>query len=126
MNDLAQRLAKDGYFRVELEGIVAGANAPESVRVPSVGGLVPMVIRDYVTFTGIGPNPVEPRLPMGAFDSYRGRLNDLLGVKYLAATGSWRDDIKDRLGPSYRVVADIDGQTVWENDRALPRLLRPE
>ncbi len=126
MNFLAQRLRRDGYFRVELRTGVGGANAAESMRIPSIAGLDPLVLQEYVWFIGIDANPLVPRRATGAFDSYHGKLNDLLGVRYLAANGDFRGEIKDRLGASYHVVADMDGYVIWENEHALPRLLRPQ
>jgi hypothetical protein len=123
---LAQRLRKDGYFRVELRTGVGGANLAESMRIPSIAGLNPLVLQDYVSFIGIEANPLVPRRATGAFDSYRGKMNDLLGVRYLAANGIFPEEIRDRLGASYHVVADTDGYVIWENEHALPRLLRPQ
>lgn len=125
MDFLAQRL-RDGYYRVELRTGVGGANAAESMRIPSIGGLNPLVLKDYVSFIGIDGNPAVPRRPTGAFDSYRGKLNDLLGVRLLAASGDFRELIKDSLDTSYHVVADTEGYVIWENGHALPRLLRPQ
>jgi hypothetical protein len=125
MRFLAGRLREDGYFRVELRMGASALNTPETMGVASIGGLNPFVLRDYVAFVGLGTEPLLPRSASGAFDSYRSRINDLLGVRYLAASDALRPSIESELGSGYAVVARPDGAVVWENRNALPRLLRP-
>jgi hypothetical protein len=122
---LAQRLHEGGHHRIELRTGASELNAPETLRIASIGGLNPFVLRDYVAFVGLGTEPLLPRSPSGVFDSYRSRVNDLLGVRYLVASDAVRRSIEDELGPGYGIVAELPGRVIWENRNALPRVLRP-
>ncbi len=122
---VARRLRERPYDRIELRTGVGEANLPEVAGLFSIGGLNPLVLKDYVDFTGMDSNPHTPRRATGAFDTYRGKVNDLLGVRYLIADDSMRHAIARDLGPSYQPVAELEGRVIWENSRALPRVLRP-
>jgi len=121
---LARELHDGGYYRVELRTGVSELNAPEVMGIASIGGLNPLVLREYVAFVGM-PAGALARSRSGAFDSYRSRINDLLGVRYLAALAALRPSIDNELGPAYRVIAELDGRVIWQNQNALPRVLRP-
>ena len=123
---LAQALQEDGYYRAELRTGASELNAPETVEIASIAGLNPMVLRDYVGFVGLGTEPLLPRSASGVFNSYQSRINDLLGVRYLATTTALRPTIEKELGSAYRVVAEPKGRVVWQNQNALPRVLRPK
>lgn len=125
MSFLAQRLKEDGYYRVELRTGAGELNAPETMGIASIGGLNPFMPKDYISFVGMEAGPLAPRQPSGAFGSYRGRINDLLGVRYLAADGASRAAIGKELGAAYTIVAEPQGRVVWMNPNALPRVLRP-
>jgi hypothetical protein len=122
---LDQRLREEGRYRVELRTGASDLNAPETMGIESIGGLNPLVVQDYVAFVGLSSEALLPRSPSGAFDSYRGRVNDLLGVRYLVATNALRPTIEKDLGSAYKVVGEPDGRVVWQNQNALPRVLRP-
>ncbi len=118
---------KDSYFRAEIPGDPMSASAAV-FGVPVVSGYSPLTLPNYRAVTGIDPNPVFARELTGAFDSYDGKLNNLLGVRYLILRASVEKRLLPQLG-RYQLLARFanaygEDYAVWENPAALPRVLR--
>ena len=82
MADVVKRLGPSSFDRTEVQN-AAWSAAASVYRTPTVTGYQPMGLRDFNTQTGINWSHGAGRRPSGAFDSYAGKLNDLLGVRYL-------------------------------------------
>ena len=116
------------YFRIDVPGEL-WIGVASIFRVPVVNGISPLLIKEYAEITGIGPNPMQLRRPSGAFDSYAGKLNDLLGVRYLILSTAAERRLQAEL-LSYRLVERVESNSderysIWKNESALPRVLRP-
>ncbi len=123
---LAESASADRRDRVELIGI--------AYHWPDVGlaqgfdhlfGHNPLRLRDFARATGVGDTVATPQQRAFAplFPSYRSVLADLTGVRFIA-TGVPVEEIDRSLQPGdLRFVARTRDAFVYENPRALPRVM---
>ncbi len=126
---LRRRLAADAEaghrHRVEMIGLGGPwQNAAMIYRLENTLGYNPVRLADYDRATGAGEASHLPRrffTPL--FPGYRSRLADLLGIRYIAA-GAPLETIDRRVQPGeFPLLAQIGGVRIYENPRALPRVL---
>ena len=127
---LKQRVAADlsptRRDRVELAGIdFHWPNASMTHRLENTLGYNPVRLRWYSEATGAGDHVALPdqRKFSPLFPSYRSRLADLLGLRYIASRGPI-EDIDPHLEPgALPVVAKTAEAVIAENPAALPRVM---
>ena len=127
---LKQRVAADSSptrrDRVELAGIdFHWPNASMTHRLENTLGYNPVRLRWYSEATGAGDHVALPdqRKFSPLFPSYRSRLADLLGLRYIASRGPI-EDIDPHLEPgALPVVAKTAEAVIAENPAALPRVM---
>jgi energy-converting hydrogenase Eha subunit A len=114
--------------RVELLGLgFHWPNISMTHRLENTLGYNPLRLRAYSQATGAGDHigaPGERKLaPL--LPSYRSRLVDLLGLRYIAS-GAPLESVDPALKPGdFLLNAKTDGVWIYENPRALPRVLFP-
>ncbi len=125
---LAQTAAPDRRDRVELAGV--GFDWPNVGMVQGFDhdlGYNPVRLKLYSDVTGMGDQIAEPdqRVFSPLFPSYRSPMADLIGLRLIVA-GAPPQTIDPHLKPGDLtfVARTMDG-FVWENPRALPRVLLP-
>ena len=123
---LAETASADRRDRVELIGI--------AYHWPDVGlaqgfdhlfGHNPLRLRDFARATGVGDTVATPQQRAFAplFPSYRSVMADLCGVRFIA-TGVPVEEIDHSLHPGdLKFVARTKDAFVYENPRALPRVM---
>lgn len=117
---------RDRRDRVEMVGI--GYHWPNlglSHGIEHLFGQNPLRLRDFARVTGVGDTVAVPeqRTFAPAYPSYRSTLADLFGVRFIA-TGVPVEQIDRRLSPGdLRLIARTPDAFVYENPRALPRVL---
>jgi hypothetical protein len=111
VEDLGRRLREDGPYRVELRTRTTEANAPQLAGVASIGGLNPLLLKDYVTFL--------------ERDTTDAKARDLLGVRYLVTNLDSTGSAADRPAEGYRMVGRFQEYAVWQNPNAMSRVQRP-
>ena len=127
---LKQRVAGDlsptRRDRVELAGVdFHWPNASMTHRLENTLGYNPVRLRWYSEATGAGDHVALPdqRKFSPLFPSYRSRLADLLGLRYIASRGPI-EDIDPHLEPgALPVVAKTAEAVIVENPAALPRVM---
>ena len=123
---LAQNAAPDRRDRVELAGI--GYDWPNAGMVQDLDhdlGFNPVRIKLYADVTRVGDQVAEmdQRVFSPLFPSYRSPMADLMGLRVIA-TGAPPQSIDKSLKPGdLNFVARTADAFVWENPRALPRVL---
>jgi hypothetical protein len=114
------------HDRVELAGIdFHWPNASMTHRLENTLGYNPVRLRWYSEATGAGDHVALPdqRKFSPLFPSYRSRLANLLGLRYIASRGPV-EDIDPHLAPgALPVVARTAEAVVAENPAALPRVM---
>jgi len=122
---VAELEAREGPVRVEVLGLGgAWQNAPLVIGVESTLGYNPLRLADYDTAVGAGQNSDSwPARRFGTLmTGYRSDFADLLGVR-LIALGAPMESIDPVGAVSYGPPLRIGGAWVYENPRALPRVL---
>jgi hypothetical protein len=123
---LKQTAAPDRRDRVELIGL--GYHWPNIGLVHDldhVFGQNPLRLQDFALATGVGDTVAAPnQRPFSPlYPSYRSTFADLLGVRYIA-TGVPVERIDQSLQPGDLVfLARTDDGYIYENPRALPRVM---
>jgi hypothetical protein len=123
---IRSRLGPDSLDRIELVGL--GFHWPNASLVHglhNVLGYNPVRLRLYTQATGAGDHAALPeqRTFSPLFPSYRSVLADLLGLR-LVVSGVPIETIDPRLAPGdWPLVARTADGFVYENPRALPRVL---
>ena len=112
--------------RIELVGFgFHWPNASQTHRLENTLGYNPLRLGLYTRATGAGDHAGLPEQKgfSPLFPSYRSRLADLLGLRYIA-TSVPVDQIDKNLRPGdLMLVAKTDDGYIYENSRALPRVL---
>ena len=123
---LKERLGPESLHRVELTGLgFHWPNASLVHRLHNVLGYNPVRLALYTQATGAGDHVAVPeqRTFSALFPSYRSKLADLLGLRYIA-TGVPIESIDRHLEPGdLTLVARTSDGYIYENPRALPRVL---
>jgi hypothetical protein len=125
INELDSRLSSDPLARVELAGLgFAWPNATIVHRFHNVLGYNPVRLRIYSEATGAEDHVALPeqRRFSPLMPSYRSRLADLLGLRFIV-TGVPVERIDSSLNPGdLTFVGQIVGGFLYENPRARPRV----
>src|SRR5579871_1747795 len=125
-NKLAETASPDRRDRVELIGIAYHwPNLALAQGFDHLFGHNPLRLRDFARATGVGDTVAEPRQRPFAplFPSYRSTMADLCGVRFIV-TGVPVDQIDTSLHPGdLNFVARTEDAYVYENPRALPRIM---
>lgn len=112
--------------RVELVGLgFHWPNAPLTHRLESTLGYNPLRLGAYTLATGAGDTVglTEQKSFTKLFPSYRSRLADLLGLRFIA-TRVPIDQIDKNLNPGdVSLIAKTNDGFIYENPRALPRAM---
>lgn len=123
LDETASDMRRD---RIELAGLgFHWPNASLVHRLDNVLGYNPVRLADYAAATGAGDHVALPQQRTFAplFPSYRSRLADLLGLR-LIATGVPVEQIDPKLEPGdLTLIARTPTGFVYENPRALPRVM---
>ena len=122
---LKSRLGADGLDRIELIGLgFHWPNASLVHRLHNVLGYNPVRLGLYTRATGAEDHAALPdqRRFSALFPSYRSRLADLLGLRFIAS-GVPVEEIDHRLAPGdLSLIARTPDGFIYENPRALPRI----
>ena len=112
--------------RIELLGLgFHWPNASLTHQLENTLGYNPVRLKLYSTATGAGDNIGMPgeRQFVPLLPSYRSRLVDLLGLRYVAA-GAPLETVDPKLKPGdWTLIAETGKAWIYENPRALPRVL---
>jgi hypothetical protein len=123
---LAETSGPDRRDRVELIGIAYHwPNLPLAQGLDHLFGHNPLRLRDFALATGVGDTVAEPaQRPFAPlFPSYRSTMANLCGVRFIA-TGVPVEQIDPSLHPGdLKFIARTEDAYVYENPRALPRVM---
>jgi hypothetical protein len=123
---LAETAGPDRRDRVELIGIAYHwPNVALAQGFDHLFGHNPLRLADFARATGVGDTVAEARQRTFAplFPSYRSTFADLCGVRFIV-TGVPVEEIDTRLMPGdLRFIAKTRDAYVYENPRALPRVM---
>jgi hypothetical protein len=118
--------SSEDRYRIELSGL--GYQWPNASLVHGFEGLFglnPLRLKAYADATGVGDTVATPeqRTFSKLFPGYRSMMADLLGLRFIA-TGVPAEQIDTRLEPGdLTFIARTADAYVYENPRALPRVL---
>ena len=122
---MKSRLGADSLDRIELIGLgFHWPNASLVHRLHNVLGYNPVRLGLYTRATGAEDHAALPdqRRFSALFPSYRSRLADLLGLRFIAS-GVPVEEIDHRLAPGdLSLIARTPDGFIYENPRALPRI----
>ncbi|MFL5121536.1 MAG: hypothetical protein ACJ8C8_13870 [Microvirga sp.] len=123
---LRARLGDGSLDRIELTGLgFHWPNASLVHRLHNVLGYNPVRLALYAAATGAEDTVALPeqRKFSPLFPSYRSTLADLLGLRFIA-TGAPIETIDPKLRPGdLNLLGSYDGRYLYENPRAMPRVL---
>lgn len=112
--------------RVELSGVAYHwPNLPLAHDLEGLFGHNPLRLHDFARATGVGDTVAVPEQRSFAplFPSYRSVMADLFGLRFIA-TGVPVEQIDRKLAPGdLKLVARTEAAYVYENPRALPRVM---
>jgi hypothetical protein len=118
--------SSEDRYRVELSGLgYEWPNASLVHRFDGLFGLNPLRLKAYAEATGVGDTVATPeqRTFSKLFPGYRSMMADLLGLRFIA-TGVAIEQIDKQLKPGdLTFIARTADAYVYENPRALPRVL---
>lgn len=122
---LRRSAAPDRRDRIEATGVAFHwANASMVHGFDNVLGYNPLRLASYSRATGAGDNVAGPdqRVFAPLFPSYRSRMADMLGLRYLV-TGVPVDEIDPKARGAFKLIARTRDAYIYENPRALPRAM---
>ncbi|MBU2581699.1 MAG: glycosyltransferase family 39 protein [Alphaproteobacteria bacterium] len=123
---VAEGLSGTRRDRVELIGLgFHWPNASETHELENTLGYNPLRLRIYEEATGAGDSSGSPdsRKLGGLMASYRSKMSDLLGLRFIAAGTEIANIDPNLKAGDVLLVAKHDNAFIYENPRALPRVL---